>query len=230
MCGRYTLRTPLNVLAQQFLFELTALPPGFDLQPRSNISPTQMIPIVRRPAEQGPRLLALARWGLIPSWSKDAKSAAKLINARSETLAEKPSFRTAFKKRRCLILADGYYEWKTDGQRKIPHWFRRQDEEPFAFAGLWESWRVPPGDPLERLAIPGKDDGQPRLETATIITTAANELSAGIHDRMPVILPASAYDQWLNPAFQEPGPLTDMLRPFPADELKVEPLESVPKQ
>jgi putative SOS response-associated peptidase YedK len=150
-----------------------------------------------------------------------------MINARSETLAEKPSFRTPFAKRRCLILADGYYEWVTEGKKKIPHLFRRQDEQPFAFAGLWESWRVPVGDPLEQLARPGQD-GQPRLETATIITTSANELSAHIHDRMPVILPADTHDLWLDPTITDTKQLTHLLQPFPSDELKVEPIEKVP--
>ena len=227
MCGRYTLRTPLNMLAQQFLFELGDLPADFSLPPRQNIAPTQMIAAVRRPAEGSSRQLAWVRWGLIPSWSKDAKTAARMINARSETLAEKPSFRTAFARRRCLILADGYYEWLTEGKKKIPHRFSRQDDQPFAFAGLWESWRVPEGDPLERLARPGKD-GHLRLETATIITTSANELSAHIHDRMPVILPASAHDLWLDPTIDDTKQLTHLLQPFPAGELKVEALESVP--
>jgi putative SOS response-associated peptidase YedK len=229
MCGRYTLRTPLNVLAEQFLFDLSDLPADFTLVPRGNISPTQMIAAVRRPAEGSPRVLAWLRWGLIPSWSKDAKIAARLINARSETLAEKPSFRTPFAKRRCLILADGYYEWVTEGKKKIPHLFRRQDGQPFAFAGLWESWQVPEGDPLERLARPGID-GHPRLETATIVTTSANELSAQIHDRMPVILPAEAYDLWLDPAITDTKQLTNLLQPFPSGELKVEPIEKVPTQ
>jgi len=150
-----------------------------------------------------------------------------MINARSETLAEKPSFRTAFAKRRCLILADGYYEWLTEGKQKTPHVFRRQDERPFAFTGLWESWRVPEGDPLVRLARPASD-GHPRLETATIITTSANELSAPIHDRMPVILPEAAYDLWLDPTITDTRQLTNLLQPFPSSELKVEPLECVP--
>jgi putative SOS response-associated peptidase YedK len=227
MCGRYTLRTPLNVLAERFLFDLGGLPADFTFSPRQNVSPTQMIPAVRQPAAGSPRQLAQVRWGLIPSWSKDAKSAAKMINARSETLAEKPSFRTAFAKRRCLILADGYYEWLTEGKKKTPHLYRRRDERPFAFAGLWESWRVPAGDPLERLARPGHD-GQLRLETGTIITTSANDLEPRIHDRMPVILPEEAYDLWLDPTITDTKQLTNLLQPFPAGELKVEAIESVP--
>ena len=227
MCGRYTLRTPLNVLAEQFLFDLGDLPPDFTLPARGNIAPTHMIAAVRQPVEGTPRQLAWVRWGLIPSWSKDPKIASRMINARSETLAEKPSFRTPFAKRRCLILADGYYEWLTEGKKKTPHVFRLRDERPFAFAGLWESWRVPEGDPLERLARPG-NDGHPRLETATIITISANELSAHIHDRMPVILPEDAYDLWLNSAITDTKQLANLLQPFPSSEMKVEPLESVP--
>ena len=227
MCGRFTLRTPLTMLAQQFLFDLDDLPAGFTLTPRSNICPTQMIPAVRQLAEGSPRQLALLRWGLIPSWCKDSKGAAKLINARVETVAEKPSFRSAFARRRCLLLADGYYEWRSEGGRKIPHWFRRRDEQPFAFAGLWESWLVPDDDPLFDKTAADAGAGQRRLESATLITTTANELSAPIHDRMPVILHPDHYDLWLNPTTKDLSRLQSLLRPYPSDDLKVEPVESI---
>jgi putative SOS response-associated peptidase YedK len=227
MCGRFTLRTPLTVLAQKFLFDLGDLPAGFGLTPRSNVSPTQMIPAVRQLAEGAPRQLALLRWGLIPSWSKDSKGAAKLINARAETVAEKPSFRSAFARRRCLLLADGYYEWLAEGDRKVPHWFRRKDEGPFAFAGLWESWIVPEADPLFVKTPADETTGQRRLDSATIITTSANELSAHIHDRMPVILHPDHYELWLNPTTKDPARLQALLRPYPSDELKVEPVASI---
>src|SRR5262245_28428500 len=136
MCGRYTLRTPLNVLAQQFLFDLGGLPPDFTLAPRYNIAPTQTVAAVRRLEAGGERQLALLHWGLIPSWAKDAKLAASTINARGESVAEKPAFRSAFARRRCLILADGFLEWQAVGKKKQPLWFRMQDERAFAFAGL----------------------------------------------------------------------------------------------
>ena len=227
MCGRFTLRTPLTILAQQFLFDLGDLPRGFTLVPRANIAPTLMIAAVRQLAEGSPRELALLRWGLIPSWSRDSKGAAKLINARSETVAEKPSFRSAFARRRCLLLADGYCEWRKEGTRKVPYRFQRADGQPFAFAGLWEQWRVPPTDPLiSKTTLDASGDAQ--LESATIITTSANELSAPIHDRMPVILHRDQYDLWLNPAATDQQRLLGMLRPYPSDELVVEPIDSVP--
>ena len=190
MCGRYTLRTPLNVLAQQFLFELGDLPADFELKPRYNIAPTQTVAAVRRLEAGGPRQLALLHWGLIPSWAKDAKLAASTINARGETLAEKPAFRTAFARRRCLVLADGYFEWKAEGKKKLPLLFQLKSGQPFAFAGLWERWRGPAGTP----------EDAPPLESCTIVTTSANSLSANVHDRMPVILDPADYDLWLDPA------------------------------
>jgi|SRR5262245_36926748 len=212
MCGRYTLRTPLNVLAQQFLFALGDLPADLDLQPRQNIAPTQTVAGVRRLEPDSPRQLALFHWGLIPNWAKDAKIARQTINARSETLAEKPAFRTAFARRRCLLIADGYYEWKTVGKKKEPLLFRLKSGQPFAFAGLWERWRGSAGTPAEA----------PPLESCTIVTTSANSLSAEIHDRMPVILDPADYDLWLDPASDKERLLT-LLAPYPAEEMQVEP-------
>lgn len=214
MCGRYTLRTPLNVLAQQFLFELGDLPAGLSLAPRYNIAPTQTVAAVRKLEAGAPRQLALLHWGLIPSWAKDAKLAASTINARGESVAEKPAFRAAFTRRRCLILADGYFEWKAVGKKKLPIWYRLQDERPFAFAGLWERWRGPSGTP----------DEAPPLESCTIITTAANALSAELHDRMPVILHPVDYDLWLDPAFADKPRLQALLTAYPAEEMKAEPV------
>jgi putative SOS response-associated peptidase YedK len=211
MCGRYTLRTPLTVLSQQFLFDLDAAlgsePPP---RPRYNIAPTQEILAVRAKAGGG-RELARLHWGLVPSWSKDAKMAASLINARSETAAEKPVFRSAFARRRCLILADGFFEWKKVGKEKRPYWYRRRDEQPFAFAGLWESWRGPAGS-----------EGPP-LESGTILTTTANELCSELHERMPVILDEVDYDRWLDPSAEKED-LKSLLAPFPAAEMKAEPV------
>ena len=216
MCGRYTLRTPLNVLAQQFLFELGDLPADLALAPRYNIAPTQSVATVRQLAAGGPRQLALMHWGLIRSWAKDAKLASSTINARGETLADTPAFRSAFAKRRCLVLADGYFEWLAVGKKKQPLWFRMQDERPFAFAGLWERWRGPTGAPADA----------PPLESCTIVTTSANALSANVHDRMPVILDEADYDLWLDPAMNDKERLRPLLAPCPAKLMKAEPVNT----
>lgn len=181
----------MTVLIDQFQIEI-----GSDQQLplRFNVAPTQDIPIVRQ-TDAG-RELAIVRWGLIPSWSKDAKSGPLLINARSETAAEKPAFRSAFKSRRCLIPADGFYEWKKIGNKKQPYHFRLTDGQLLAFAGLWERWK--------------------EIESCTILTTAANELSAQFHDRMPVILSPNDYAEWLDPQAREPGKL---MTSFPASEM-----------
>jgi len=211
MCGRFTLRTPLTVLSQQFLFDLGPAAEVADVRPRYNIAPTQTIAAVRRTGSASPRTLAWLHWGLIPSWAKDAKMAASMINARSETAAEKPAFRSAFARRRCLVLCDGFFEWKKVGREKQPYYYRMQDERPFALAGLWESWRGPAGS-----------EGPP-LESATILTSTANELCCELHDRMPVILEACDYDSWLDPAAAKED-LLALLAPFSADAMKSEPV------
>jgi putative SOS response-associated peptidase YedK len=188
MCGRYTLRSKLNVLLRQFGAETNIQ----QLPLRYNIAPTQDVPVIRQ-ADAGRELVTM-RWGLIPSWSKDPKKGPLLINARADTVAEKPSFRSAFKKRRCLIPADGFYEWKADGRKKQPYLFEVDGGEPFAFAGLWEQWK--------------------EIESCVIITTDANELSAQFHDRMPVILAPNDYAEWFDS--EEPGKL---LTPYPAEEM-----------
>ena len=194
MCGRYSLTTPVEGLRQ--LFEFPERP---NLGPRYNIAPTQEVAAVRcappAEADRGPgdgeagaagRHLVLLRWGLIPSWAKDPAIGARMINARAETLAEKPAFRTAFKTRRCLVLADGFFEWqKQAAGPKQPYRIARRDGAPFAFAGLWERWRDPA-------------DGR-TVETCTIVTTDANALLRPIHHRMPVILAPEAYGPWLDP-------------------------------
>lgn len=204
MCGRFTLRTPLNVLIEQF--ELSETTP---LLPRFNIAPTQPIAVVRQSGGKETRQLCLLRWGLIPAWAKEPSIGARLINARAETVGEKPAFRSAFKSRRCLIPADGYYEWKKIGGRKQPYHIRLEDERPFALAGLWERWE-------------GGESGTP-LETCTIITTAANAATAPIHDRMPAILPEEEYSLWLDPGVQDRQMLARLLRPFDS-----QPMGSVP--
>src|SRR5262249_38501984 len=152
---------------------------------------------VRQQTAASKRELALLHWGLIPSWAKDAKIASSLINARSETIAEKPAFRTAFARRRCLILADGFYEWKKEGKQKLPYYFQLAGERPSASAGLGEPWRgpTPPAPP--------QDDPGPPLESCTIVTTTANELCAPLQDRMPVILEPADYDLWLDPTMTD---------------------------
>jgi len=186
MCGRFTLRTSLNLLAEHFLFSVS---PDISLPQKYNIAPTHNVATLAAP--HGQRQLRWMHWGLIPSWSKDPSRASRMINARSETLHEKPSFRQAFQKRRCLILADGYYEWRSSGTVKQPFFIHRSDHQPFALAGLWESWTPP-----QASAAAGQDTPQPWHST-TIITTEANEFAAAIHHRMPVILNPNDYDRWL---------------------------------
>jgi putative SOS response-associated peptidase YedK len=200
MCGRFTLRTPANVLVEQFQLDVT---PQLNL--RFNVAPTQQVAVVRQESPQSPRSLSHIRWGLIPSWAKDVAIGARMINARGETVASKPAFRSAFRRRRCLILADGFYEWQKVGKRKQPYYLRMQDDHPFAFAGLWETWK-------------GKDDDL-LLESCTIITTEPNDVSRPIHDRMPVILASSDYDQWLNTTVQEPEELQPLIRPYPSEKM-----------
>lgn len=170
--------------------------------PRYNIAPTQPIAIVR--LVDGKRQFALVRWGFIPSWVKDPKAVSLMFNARSETAAEKPAYRNAMKRRRCLVPADGFYEWKRDGERKRPHFIRRKDAKPLAFAGLWENWTGPNGE---------------ELETAAIVTTAANDTLKPLHDRMPVVVPPDAFDLWLNPD-ADPQIAASLMIPAPDDLLE----------
>jgi putative SOS response-associated peptidase YedK len=199
MCGRYALTSPPEVIAQRF--NLLWVP---ELVAHYNIAPSQLIPVIRE-SERG-RELAQMKWGLIPSWAKDAAIGMKLINARAETLAEKPAFRSAYRRRHCLIPADAFYEWKPVAGRKQPYCIRMADQAPFAMAGLWEHW--------------GDLSGAP-LETCTIITTDANRLVGEFHNRMPVILSPRDYATWLdsgNPLAQ------DLLRPAPAEQMTAYPV------
>jgi len=206
MCGRYVIKSPAAKLKVRF--QLDDLPL---FEPRYNIAPTQPVPIVRR-LDEPRRAWTPVRWGLIPSWAKDAKIGNKLINARGETVAEKPSFRSAFRKRRCLIPADGFYEWKKLDGGKLPHFIHLRDEEPFAFAGLWEHWTNP-------------EDGEV-IESCTIVTTEANALMRTLHDRMPVILPPADYDRWLDPATQDVEGLKALLRPYSSEEMTAYPISA----
>ncbi len=200
MCGRVSVTTPAQSIAEFFL----AL--SFrDFKPSFNIAPTQVLPIIRAEESPGNRLLEPMMWGLIPPWAKDLRIASKLANARCETLAEKPSFRAAFKYRRCLVILDGFYEWKTEGKRKRPFFFYHPEGHPLAVAGLWEHWSGP--------------DGQ-ELRTCTIITCDANQLMAPVHHRMPVILATKDHEQWLNPRRQHSADLTPLLKPAPLHSLE----------
>ena len=208
MCGRFTLHSSPGEVAT--LFDLGEAP---ILAPRYNIAPTQPVGIVRTAAEPMGREWALVMWGLIPSWSKDPGIGARLINARSETAAEKPSFRAAFKRRRCLIPADGFYEWKREGRARQPFYFTVEDGGPFALAGLWETWA-------------GADGSE--LESCTILTTEANDLVGTVHNRMPVILAPEDYAEWLS-AGQDATPremvaLRHLMRPFPAERMAARPV------
>ncbi len=198
MCGRFTLFASPAVI--QEAFDLAEAPVG--LTPRYNIAPTQPVAVIANDAAA--RRLQFMRWGLIPSWAKDPEIGSRLINARAETLAEKPSFRTALRRRRCLIVADGFYEWRKDDGGKTPFYIYLRSQQPFAFAGLWDVWQAPDGG-----VIP----------TCTIITTGPNSLLAALHDRMPVILPPDAYAHWLDPALQTPADVASLLISFPAAEM-----------
>ena len=199
MCGRYTQLRSWSELVE--LYRITGTPTPLNLAARYNIAPTQTVPIVRRGGDDDDparRELAMVRWGLIPFWAKDASIATKTINARAETVAEKPAFRAAFRHRRCLIVADGFYEWQATGGRKQPHYITLGGDEVFAFAGLWERWGDSAGESIESCTI--------------IVTVAAASLSA-IHDRMPVILRAGAFEAWLDPNLP-PERAKTMLVPF----------------
>ena len=205
MCGRFTLRTRLNRL-----LEVYAVESQFDWEPRFNIAPSQPIPVIRNDAGGDKRELAALRWGLIPSWATDVHIGNRLINARAETLAVKPSFRQALKSRRCLVLADGFYEWKHSGKSKQPYFIRMKDEQPFVFAGLWERWTKE----------------EPAIESCTIITTTPNALMADLHDRMPAILPESAAMEWLNRKEEDTDLLTSLLVAYPAEEMVAYPVST----
>ena len=208
MCGRFTLRTPASAVARQF--GLLEAPP---LEPRFNVAPSQSVLAVRMTLQGGSprRELVWLRWGLMPGWAKDPALGNRLINARAETAAAKPAFRAAFRHRRCLVPADGFYEWQHAGVQKQPYFFHFQNHGPFGLAGLWESWPGPDG---------------PAVQTFTILTTMANNLVRPIHDRMPVIIAPADYPLWLDPAVEEPARLARLLAPYPEGEMAVYPVSS----
>lgn len=197
MCGRFTLFDPDASLAEGF--GLAEVP---SLAPRYNIAPSQSVAAVRIPPGGGARELVMMRWGLIPSWAKDPSIGNRMINARAETVAEKPAFRTAIRRRRCLVPADGFYEWKRTNGRKQPFYIRMRDGKAFGFAGLWDSWDGPGGEAVESCAL---------------LTTGPNEIVRPIHDRMPVIVSPRDYDLWLSPEVQDPRLLSKIFLPYPAD-------------
>ena len=207
MCGRFTLT--VNPADLQDAFGDFIFPAQF--APRFNIAPSQ--PILAIPND-GKNKADFFLWGLIPSWSKDPSIANKLINARGETIAEKPSFRGGFKYKRCLILTDGFYEWKAaEGVKtKTPYFIHMKDRQPFAFAGLWDEWQSPEGG---------------AVRTCTIITTEPNELMSTLHNRMPVILDPKDYDLWLDAAPQTPDKLIHLIKPFPADAMSAHPVSTL---
>lgn len=199
MCARFTLRSsPRTIFG---VFEIVDFAP---IEPRYNIAPSQNVLAVRSDSKRHKREAVELRWGLIPSWSKDPAIAYKLLNARAETVDEKPSFKNAFSSRRCLIPADGYYEWKTVGKQKLPSYFHLKDNRPFAFAGLWESW---------------SQEGK-TLETCCIITTNANPLAASIHDRMPVIVKPENFSLWLGESAGTKSQLKALLSPYAEDDFE----------
>ncbi len=199
MCGRYSLKADIAQLAMRFEFAVDDL----EHEPAYNIAPTQQVLTV---TSQSERRAQYMRWGLIPFWAKDKKIGYRMINARGETVAEKPSFRTALRKRRCLILADGFYEWqKLGGKQKRPMRITLTSGEPFAFAGLWETWQDPEGEVVT---------------SCTIITTSANDALRPIHDRMPVILPQEAEAFWLDKTVEDPLALASVIASYPDDELE----------
>ena len=196
MCGRFAQKSPAKKVREKFKVE--EVPP---LVERYNVAPTQTVLVVRELSDA--REATFLKWGLVPRWAKDPAGGNRLINARAETVTEKPSFRDAFSRRRCLVPMEGFYEWARRGDRKLPFYFHMRDGEPFAVAGLWETW----------------EGGGELLETCTLLTTEANELLAGYHDRMPVILRPEDYDLWLDAGVRSAEQLLPLLRPYPREEM-----------
>lgn len=204
MCGRYAFFSPAEAVKR--IFALEEVP---ELEPRYNVSPTQSVAAVRA-GEEGARAFAMLHWGLVPKWAKERAIGNRMINARSETIAEKPSFRDAFRKRRCLVLADGWYEWQVTPDGKQPWFIHLGNSRPLAFAGLWERWKDPADGAL--------------LESCTIVTTDASESIRKIHERMPVVLADEDWDRWLDTAFSDADKLAELLRPFEPKALEAWPV------
>lgn len=212
MCGRFTRANDFfsDRADQRAFLEQLRLASADVLAPSYNIAPTQQIAAVRSVDHDG-RELVMFRWGLVPAWADDLSIGNRMINARAESVAEKPAFRNAFKKRRCLVLADGFYEWQKAGKAKQPYFIHLKGRRPFCFAGLWERW----------------SKGEKPVETCTILTTDANKLMAPLHDRMPVIIAPKDYDLWLDAAVQEPERLQPLLQPYPDSEMEAYPVSTL---
>lgn len=207
MCGRYRLSRRKQIVEEYF----DSCSDEQDWVPRYNIAPTQPVPVVRQHPKEPVRVLSLMKWGLIPSWAKDPSVSAGMINARSETVHEKPAFRDALKSRRCLIPADGFYEWKRMTKAKQPFCFEVKDGELFAFAGIWDRWKDPNGN---------------WVRTCSILTTIPNALTSLVHNRMPVILSSDSYDLWLDPRMQDVAAAANLLRPYDARLMRCYPVSS----
>jgi len=207
VCGRYRLSRRKQIIEEHF----DAVSGDEEWAPRYNIAPTQPVVVIRQNPREPVRELSLARWGLIPSWAKDASAAARMINARSETAAAKPAFRDALKSRRCLVPADGFYEWKRTGVSKQPYCFEVNGGALFAFAGLWDRWKGPTSK---------------WVESCLILTTAPNSVTSAVHDRMPVILDPDGYDLWLDPGMMDPAAASELLRPCDARLMRCYPIST----
>ena len=204
MCGRFVRSSPISLIVE--IFDIRSMSTISGAPASYNVAPSQEILIIN---DRGARELLRCRWGFLPPWLKDLSEGSKMINARAETLDEKPSFKAAFKKQRCLIIADGFYEWKKEKQKKVPHYIRLKSGKPFGFAGLYNQWTSPEGD---------------KICSCTIITTESNELVAHIHDRMPVIVPDNEIGRWLDPNYQDVEALKEILRPYPSEEMEMYPV------
>ena len=210
MCGRFVTNIPADEIAE--IFHLGEAP---QLEPRYNVSPSQLVPVVRSAGEHN--ILSPMKWGLVPSWSKDPSMGSHMINARSETVAEKPAFRHAIKYNRCIIPISGFYEWQAVEHHKQPYFTHLKGHAPMCLAGIWEHWTAPDGSVLE---------------TFSILTTSANKLIEPIHERMPVILKPADFNLWLSRNMHDPHELVDIYKPYPVDEMiayKVSDLVNNPK-
>lgn len=199
MCGRFVRSSPISSIAEAFNVQQASI----EIAPSYNISPAQEIVII---SKKGTRKLMRCRWGFLPSWARDHSMGSRMINARAETVASKPAFTSAFRKQRCLVVADGFYEWRMAKPKKIPVYIHLKSGRPFGFAGLYNPWTSPEGK---------------TFCTCTIITTGANELLGAVHDRMPVIIPQEKEDLWLNPEEQDQDILLELLKPYPAGEMEM---------
>jgi putative SOS response-associated peptidase YedK len=205
MCGRYALKTSVPEIAR-----ILGASESVEFPPSYNVAPTRKVPVCRV-SETGAREIALLRWGLVPHWARAVDDKYRMINARAESVASKPAFRTPFRRRRCLVPADGYYEWKAIGKRKQPYFICMQDEAPFFLAGLWDRW--------------GKGEDE-RVDSFTIVTTTANDSSAEVHERMPVILGPENHEVWLDPAIQDTAALTPLLGPYAGEGMMLRPVST----